>query len=393
LLRFFCNAIEVRTMIRDPLPLDDETAELLRRYGFDGDTFALLRERLKRGEAGDERNRIDGVVEPPREGDVVTLPPRGSAERARLDELGRGHLARGAVGVVVLAGGMATRFGGVVKAGVEALDGRSFLELKVADVRRLAERMNARIPIYLMTSFATDAEVGRLAAALTSEAAPVRCFPQLVSLRLTPEGELFRDARDALSPYAPGHGDLPLALARAGILESFRAAGGELLAMSNVDNLGATLDPAVIGFHVESGAAVTAEVVDKEPGDKGGAPARVDGALQIVEAFRFPAGFDQDTIGVFNTNTFVLSAAALGTGEDFPFTWFAVRKEVDAKPAVQFERLVGQLTAFLPSAFLRVARSGDDGRFQPAKDPAELEARRPAIRALLRARGVIGSER
>ena len=33
------------------------------------------------------------------------------------------------MGQIVLAGGMATRFGGVVKAVVEAVDGRSFLEI------------------------------------------------------------------------------------------------------------------------------------------------------------------------------------------------------------------------------------------------------------------------
>ena len=38
---------------------------------------------------------------------------------------------------------------------------------------------------------------------------------------------------------------------------------------------------------------------------------------------------------------------------------------------------------------MKVARSGADGRFQPVKDPAELEARRPEIRALLKARGVL----
>ncbi|HEY8427732.1 MAG TPA: UTP--glucose-1-phosphate uridylyltransferase, partial [Sandaracinaceae bacterium] len=156
---------------------------------------------------------------------------------------------------------------------------------------------------------------------------------------------------------------------------------------SNVDNLGATLDPALIGMHLEAEVDVTAEVVDKLPGDKGGAPARVDGALQIVEAFRFPEDFDQDSIGVFNTNSFVLSARALE--QDFPLDWFAVRKQVDGREAVQFERLVGQLTAFLPSAFVRVERDGPDGRFQPAKDPEELAARRDAIRAILRARDVL----
>jgi UTP--glucose-1-phosphate uridylyltransferase len=97
--------------------------------------------------------------------------------------------------------------------------------------------------------------------------------------------------------------------------------------------------------------------------------------------------FDQDSIPVFNTNTFVLDARAID--RDFDLTWFVVEKTVEGKKVVQFERLVGELTAFLPSAFVEVARHGDDGRFQPAKDPQELAKRAPEIEALLRARGVL----
>ncbi|MBX3275934.1 MAG: UTP--glucose-1-phosphate uridylyltransferase [Sandaracinaceae bacterium] len=367
--------------------VDDESRALLQRYGFDAPTFARLRARLKAGSAGPESNRIRGEVTPPEPGDVRDLPGLETERRDRLHALGRAAIAAGKVGVVTLAGGMATRFGGVVKAAVEALDGHSFLDLKLLDVQRLAERLDARIPVYLMTSFATDAEIARLAAQRSTERVPVKTFPQYISLRLTPDGELFHGDDGRVSCYAPGHGDLPYALRRAGALKQFRNGGGELLYMSNVDNLGATLDPAVIGFHLDAGVAVTAEVVDKLPGDKGGAPARVDGDLQIVESFRFPEHFDQDGISVFNTNSFVLDAGELD--HDFPLTWFAVNKGVDGRDAVQFERLVGQITAFLPTAFLRVERSGRDGRFQPAKDPEELAQRRPEIRELLRARGVL----
>jgi UTP--glucose-1-phosphate uridylyltransferase len=155
--------------------------------------------------------------------------------------------------------------------------------------------------------------------------------------------------------------------------------------MSNVDNLTATLDPAVIGAHLEAGVALTAEMAPKEPGDKGGAPARVNGKAQIVEAFRFPEGFDQERIPVFNTNTFVLDAEAIDA--DFPLTWFAVNKTVDGKSAVQFERLVGELTAFLRSAFLRVERHGPDARFQPIKTPSDMDKERPDIVAALESRG------
>jgi len=365
--------------------IDAATGRLLQRYGFDDIPFESLQKRLAEGTAGAAQNRIHGKVELPEEGDLKALPPLGGDLRRELTELGAKAMHRGEVAAVILAGGMATRFGGVVKAAVEVLGGASFLELKVRDIAAMAERCDARIPVYLMTSFATDDATRAMAEALTTDRCPIKTFPQFISLRLTPQGELFRDNAGALSPHAPGHGDLTFALRRSGILESFQSSGGRTLMMSNVDNLTATLDPAVIGAHIEVGAALTAEMAPKEPGDKGGAPARVDGRAQIVEAFRFPESFDQERIPVFNTNTFVLDAKSIDA--EFPLTWFAVNKTVDGKPAVQFERLVGELTAFLDPAFLRVERHGPDARFQPIKTPEDIDNERADIVKALEARG------
>jgi UTP--glucose-1-phosphate uridylyltransferase len=365
--------------------IDAGTAQLLQRYGFEDIPFELLNERMLKGQLGAAQNRITGRVEPPEAGDIQALPPLGSDLRKQLAERGEEAMRGGEVAAVILAGGMATRFGGVVKAAVEVLDGQSFLELKLRDIAAVAERADARIPVYLMSSFATHEDIERLAEPLSTERVPIKTFPQFISLRATPEGELFRDGSGALSPHAPGHGDLTFALRRSGVLKEFRDSGGKVLMMSNVDNLTATLDPAIIGAHLESGAALTAEMAPKEPGDKGGAPARVDGRAQIVEAFRFPEDFDQERIPVFNTNTFVLDAAAIDA--DFPLTWFAVEKTVDGKPAVQFERLVGELTSFLDSAFLRVERHGPDARFQPIKTPDDVDKERPQIVKALKARG------
>ncbi len=368
------------------LAADASTRALLERFGFDAAQFESLRQRLLRGEVGVDKNRIRGVVEPPRAGDVPRLPPPGSAERARLAALGSEAMRRGEVGCVVLAGGMATRFGGVVKAAVDALPGQSFLHLKLRGIRLAAEQARARVPVFVMTSFATDEQIRELIVPEQSASTPVSAFAQLISLRLRPDGEIFLEA-GAPSPYAPGHGDLTFALRQSGVLTRFLADGGRVLFMSNVDNLAATLDPAVIGAHLVGGAAVTTEVVSKDPGDAGGAPARVDGVLQIVESFRFPSDFSEDSIPVFNVNSFVLDARSLD--RDFPLTWFVVRKKVAGEEAIQFEHLVGELTAFLPTASLHVDRDGDDGRFQPVKDPPELERRAPKIAAMLRARGVL----
>ncbi len=365
--------------------IDAQTAQLLQQYGFEDIPFELLRKRLAEGQLGASQNRITGKVEPPEEGDLRALPPLGGDVRQALAERGEEAMRRGEVAAVILAGGMATRFGGVVKAAVEVLDGQSFLDLKLKDITAVAERADARIPVYLMTSFATDEAIRQMAEPLSSERCPIKTFPQFISLRVTPEGEPFRDGSGALSPHAPGHGDLTFALRRSGILKDFRDRGGRVLMMSNVDNLTATLDPAVIGAHLESGAALTAEMAPKEPGDKGGAPARVDGKAQIVEAFRFPEDFDQERIPVFNTNTFVLDAESIDA--EFPLTWFAVNKTVDGKPAVQFERLVGELSAFLAPAFLRVERHGPDARFQPIKTPEDVGKELPDIVKALKARG------
>jgi UTP--glucose-1-phosphate uridylyltransferase len=363
------------------LTLDDETRKALALYGFDEAQLARFAERARDTSADD--NAVRGVVTPPAEGDVQPLPAVGSAERARLRAIGRDAIRRGEVGVVILAGGMATRFGGVVKAVVPVFEGRSFLEIKVDDVVACAAHAGGSVPIFVMTSFATHERIVEHVRdkALDPAGGPaIACFPQFVSLRLTPDGALFRDTDGTLSPYATGHGDLTFGLRRSGLLARFRAAGGKLLYMSNVDNLGATLEPAIIGLHIERGAAITAEVVRKDKGDKGGAPARLDGVPQIIEAFRFPRTFDQDAISVFNTNTFVLDAAAID--RDFALPFYRVEKKVEGRTAIQFERLVGELTAFLPSAFVEVERDGLDGRFQPAKDPEELAHRLTNIIAI-----------
>ena len=216
---------------------------------------------------------------------------------------------------------------------------------------------------------------------------PVETFTQMISLRVTPTGELFIGADGKPSLYAPGHGDLPDALRQSGVLDRFRAEGGRYLMMSNVDNVGATLDPAIIGAHLDGGGAITVEVADKEPGVVGGAPARVDGKLEVVEGFRFPEDFDHDSVPYLSTNTFVFDADALA--DPFDLTWFVVHKTVDGSPAVQFERLVGEVSHFVPTSVVHVACEGPESRFLPAKDPEELARRQPTIRAMLAARGIM----
>jgi UTP--glucose-1-phosphate uridylyltransferase len=330
--------------------------------------------------------RLLGAVTSPGVEDLAELAPRESERGKSLSAVGREALARGEVGVVILAGGMATRFGGVVKAVVEVVPGASFLRLKLRDVQLVAERNACTIPIFLMTSFATSDEIQRAVREFSHPRTPVQIVEQSVTMRLTSAGDIFRDAAGKPSLCATGHGDLLPTLRASGSLARFRQSGGLMLMISNVDNLAASLDPRVIGAHCRGGKSVTVEVVRKEAGDRGGIPARVDGHLQIVEEFRLPASFDSSQVPFFNTNTFVLDAAAID--RDFDLDWFSVRRKVDGQETIQAERLLGQVTAFLPTQFLAVERHGRDGRFLPVKDREELQQRMPEIQSLLRDLGI-----
>jgi UTP--glucose-1-phosphate uridylyltransferase len=282
---------------------------------------------------------------------------------------------------------MATRMGGVVKALVVAFDGKTFLDLRLAENRAIATRSGATVPLWLMTSEATHA--GITDALARAGAGPhVRAFTQDLSLRMTREGGLFRDHEGLPSVYATGHGDLVDAIRRSGYLDAFLAQGGKCVWIANLDNLGATVDETILGHFIETGKDVMVEVCDKVGSDRGGIPVSVDGKVEVLEEFRLPPGFDASTVRVFNTNTFLVRAEALAHAA-IDWNWFYVEKKADGAVAVQFERLLQELTHALPSAYLGVPRAGDATRFLPVKDHAELAARRADIERIARARGMI----
>ncbi len=360
--------------------VDSGTRETLERFGFDAALFEELRARVASGELSPASNVVDGAVEPPRDDDLTRLPEPGSAEYDEAREEGLEALRAGKVGQIVLAGGMATRFGGVVKAVVEAVDGRSFLEIKLRETEELEQAVGAAVPVALMTSFATD-DVIRRYVADEQLGAPL-VFNQFVSLRLEPDGDLFLEADGKPSLYAPGHGDLLRAVRDSGTLAALRARGVSVVTVSNVDNLGARVDAAVIGMHLGGGRPYTAEVALKA-GDVGGAPVRVDGRLQLLEGPRFPPAFDEDLVPVFNTNTAVFDLDALE--RDFELTWLYVEKSAEGRTAVQLERVYHEASAFLPTTYLVVPRRGPRGRFFPIKTPEDLAEAQDDLRELLAA--------
>jgi UTP--glucose-1-phosphate uridylyltransferase len=244
----------------------------------------------------------------------VAAVPDAADFGAALAERGRRVLARTVL--VKLNGGLATSMGLTgPKALLVVKDGLTFLDI----VLRQAETYG--IPLVLMDSFSTHAAT--LAAVAThpkSRADLVVAFeqhkvPKVATADFTP-GTWPSDPRLEWCP--PGHGNLYAALATSGALDRLLAQGYEYAFVSNVDNLGAVIDPAILGYFAEHEHGFMMEVTDRTEADKKGGhlARRRDGRLMLRELAQCPeselAGFQDVTRHrYFNTNNIWLSLPRL----------------------------------------------------------------------------------
>lgn len=394
--------------------------KLLADYRFDEVAHAKLMAAVKHGTLTPAASLYLGKIAGPKPGDVASLPPAGSAAEDQLRARGVAALSAGEVAVVVLAGGMATRFQGapgiklepgeqVVKGTVDVIDGKSFIALKLADARRAAKTYGGSLPFCVMGSFGTLKGRNGLQRHLEDTGLmgdDVRLFSQSISLRVTPHGEVFGAAAvrsgeqlPTTSYTTPGHGDFFQAIKDSGVLDELLQRGVKTIMFSNVDNLGATVDPRIIGHFLAQkqahGVAMLAETVErtKEDGAKTGTAVHADGLFRILEGFRIPDQVASSvTLPEVSINTFYFDAERLK--QDIPLDVHAVKKSVDGQDAIQFETVTCEATGaldvdgkpLLPLAVLRLPREGgagrfQDGRFYPVKTPDDLDH----VRALLRA--------
>lgn len=363
--------------------LPKDVTALLESHGFSSD-WLVGQARLTR--EGKRSNRVTGRVTPLDARDLLNVPQPGSDEYRKYEAIGVEALKNGQCALAVLAGGMATRMGGVVKALVPAAHGKTFLDLRVAEQATLGRKYGTVPPLWLMTSHATHEGIAQ-ALGQRLDGDRLALFRQGLSVRLDSSGGVFRDDSGAPSLYSPGHGDFVDCLQRSGLLSRFVEAGGKYVLATNLDNLGGGLDPVLIGMHLHARCAVTCEVVDKEEGDRGGIPAQLDERPVVLEEFRLPETFDPKTVSVFSVNNFAFDAEALDRLK-MDFTYFEVEKKVDGRPAIQYERLINEVTFQLPTQYVRVPRKGGASRFLPVKDHDELARRKSDLETLAANRGM-----
>jgi UTP--glucose-1-phosphate uridylyltransferase len=306
----------------------------------------------------------------------------------RYAEAGRAALGRAVM--LKLNGGLGTSMGlERAKSLLRVRDDLSFLDIIARQTLALNEHSGQRVALLLLNSFNTDAdtqEVLERYPALRGE------VPQTVM-----QGKVPKILQETLAPAdwpedteiewcPPGHGELYVALDASGTLDALLGHGYEYMFVSNADNLGATLDPAILGYVARERIPFLMEVAERTEADKkGGHVARhKSGRLLLREIAQcdeadLPHFQDVSRHGLFNTNNIWIDLRRLRATLDeqggvikLPLIRNAKTldpRDGDSPPVYQLETAMGAAIGVFDGA--RVLRVGRD-RFLPVKTCADL---------------------
>ena len=299
--------------------------------------------------------------------------------------------------VIKLNGGLGTGMGlQGPKSLLSVRDGVNFLDLMVRQILDLRKKSGANVRLLLMNSFSTSRETLEHLQRFRSEglagASDVElmqnCIPKIDARTMEP---VAWPSDPEFEWCPPGHGDLYPALVASGWLVRLLAEGVKYAFVSNSDNLGAILDPAILRHVADSGAPFLMEVTRRTAADrKGGhlAVRKSDGRLLLREVAQCPEE-DLDSfqdIGrhrYFNTNSLwirldLLKSQLERDGGALPLPMIRNSKTVDPRdkkstPVIQLETAMGAaIECFEGAAAIEVPRS----RCAPVKTTADLLALR-----------------
>lgn len=294
--------------------------------------------------------------------------------------------------VIKLNGGLGTTMGlEGPKASIVVKDGLTFLDIAIRQVLYMREEYAVRLPMVLMNSFNTRPEAMETLAD----------YPELhqdVPLDFL-QHKVPRIWKDDLSPVEwspdpmlewcpPGHGDIYPALQTSSTLTALLENGYEYAFISNIDNLGATLDLDLLGHFAEQDIPILMEAAKRTPADRKGGHLAMhpDKGLILREIAQCPPDEleqfqDIQLYPYFNTNNLWVNLRQLrATLEEhdglLELPLIRNEKPVDPKqpdtpPVYQLETAMGQAIAVFPhSEAIRVSHA----RFLPVKDTNDLLA-------------------
>jgi UTP--glucose-1-phosphate uridylyltransferase len=227
------------------------------------------------------------------------------------EEYGRPYLSKTVV--IKLNGGLGTTMGcNGPKSLITVKNNFHFLDIAAQQLLHTAKISDSPPPLLLMNSFITEKQSLKA----------LQKYPELVSVlpRSFLQNKFPRIDVETMTPVnwpqaphlewnPPGHGDIYSALQNSGLLEQILEKGFRYAFISNIDNLGASLNTALLGYLASEKIELLMEVTERTAMDrKGGHIARAKtGNLLLRESIQCPADdlmYFQDIYRhrFFNTN-------------------------------------------------------------------------------------------
>lgn len=286
-------------------------------------------------------------------------------------------------------GGLGTSMGlNKAKCLIEVKNGLNFLDIIVNHVNALEKKHKIKTPLVLMNSFSTEKDtLKHLEKYPNLNVWNFKQFkhPKLLKHNLMPTNE----SPEHLNWNPPGHGDFYPALVDTKTLDNLIDNGYEYIFVSNADNLGAVVDPSILGFIISKKIPFLMEVADRTPADrKGGHLARYkhNKNLLLRESAQCHADDKKhfQDIGkhkFFNTNSLWINLKSLKRllqKHDFVLPLPLIRNEKNVDPKNKDSKKVYQLETAMGAAIelfdgadaLVVPKS----RFAPVKKTSDLLA-------------------
>jgi hypothetical protein len=428
-----------------------DLATLLAAHGFDPVQHEQIRNDIRGGRIGLAQNRL------PLTSDIRDVEPADVFDTTRgvdrtYTQIGLEALRDGQVAVVSLAAGAGSRWtggAGVVKAlhPFAKLHGRhrTFLETHLAKSRRVGRLVDMPLPHVITTSYLTHEPIASFLASEQNygyEGTLLLSPGSAIGLRLVPTIRDLRFAWEEMSQQVLDEQAQKVRLSLYAALQDWARSTGEAtdyldnvatqclhpvghwyeipnmikngtlrqmlqerpalryLMLHNIDTLGADVDPGLLGYHIQSGGALTFEVIPRRIEDRGGGLARVEGRVRLVEGLAMPREDSEFRLSYYNSLTTWISIDALlavfglsrSTLADEAAVSGAIRrlaariptyitlKDVkrrwgqgheDTFPVAQFEKLWGDMTVLpeLDCRYVVVSRQ----RGQQLKEQSQLD--------------------
>ena len=282
--------------------------------------------------------------------------------------------------VVKLNGGLGTTMGCTgPKSLIECTKGKTFFDLVVDQVKELNAKYGTDVPLVLMHSFNTDDDMKphvEKVSGLRVITFMQNKFPRIYTDTLEPVPTGPDSPLNNWSP--PGHADVYHCLRDSGLLDKFLAEGRKFMMISNIDNMGSTVDLKVLNKAVTENRSYMAETVLKTLDDwKGGMPIMYRGHMKLLETAIVPKEHfndytDMNFLNYFHANNLWVNLVTLKKALDentLKIDTMRNYKQFNGREIVQLESACGSaIQSFKDSCAVRVPRR----RFMPVKSCNEL---------------------